>query len=561
MTLLLSLLMIFLLCSCSIPPTKSVGNSEVTPSPVIAEASPTPDTTELQRKLIEDSYNQWKYEYPNTPWFYTITDLDHNGRLEVIAASLQGTGLFTYAEYWEVNESLDGLVHCSTELTEGDFLPDIITDTADCYYDPATNSYFYIFEDFARNGASEHFTGIEALCLKDGVIKKRPIASKYEQWIDGTAVPPVFSDQDGKVITENDYLTAVGNTFSGLQKQTVSFEWIQSETVPTAAPIMTPSPKASEPEPEIPENAASYVPIGSVLDPAIVITKNPTSESMNIGGKTWFIAHADNAQSIAWLMVDVSGNSHSLQETMALNQGLLLEALDGDTLAVSNVPASLNGWSVLARFDSSAGSAYTEPASVYVGDFMGLYSSVINAYKTAYLNNTLTSEYAFNNGISEYIGYSQHVGYALKDLDKNGTPELIIAGTGAENHSNNVLYSLYTLSGNVPVKLCESQARDRYYLLPDSRIFEEGSGGAAYSTLEFYRVKDSALVFQEGYSTYNSSDFSGSTVYHSITPLLDPDGPAGNYDNYDSTLPTENLWNLVSTFESSTWFPPMTQIA
>ena len=33
------------------------------------------------------------------------------------------------------------------------------------------------------------------------------------------------------------------------------------------------------------------------------ITKNPTSEAIAIGGKTWFIAHADNATSLTWEMV------------------------------------------------------------------------------------------------------------------------------------------------------------------------------------------------------------------------------------------------------------------
>ena len=28
-------------------------------------------------------------------WSYTVTDLDHNGRLELVAASIQGSGRFT----------------------------------------------------------------------------------------------------------------------------------------------------------------------------------------------------------------------------------------------------------------------------------------------------------------------------------------------------------------------------------------------------------------------------------------------------------------------------------
>ena len=81
-----------------------------------------------------------------------------------------------------------------------------------------------------------------------------------------------------------------------------------------------------------------------------VITKNPTSEAIAIGGKTWFIAHADNATSMTWELVDPNGNIYSLSDAMAMHPGLTLEALEGDTIAVSNVPLSVNGWGVQATF-------------------------------------------------------------------------------------------------------------------------------------------------------------------------------------------------------------------
>lgn len=114
-----------------------------------------------------------------------------------------------------------------------------------------------------------------------------------------------------------------------------------------------------------------------------VITKNPSSEAIAIGGKTWFIAHAENATSMSWELVDPSGNIHTLSDAMGLNPGLSLEALEGDTLAVSNVPASANGWGVQATFYGPGGAISTSPAYVYVGDFLTAYSSVIEKYRAA----------------------------------------------------------------------------------------------------------------------------------------------------------------------------------
>ena len=65
-----------------------------------------------QIDVIMNNIDMWNlYTEDNTynPYGYAITDLDQNGRLEIIASSCQGTGLYTYSNYYEVNERLDGL--------------------------------------------------------------------------------------------------------------------------------------------------------------------------------------------------------------------------------------------------------------------------------------------------------------------------------------------------------------------------------------------------------------------------------------------------------------------
>lgn len=322
-------------------------------------------------------------------------------------------------------------------------------------------------------------------------------------------------------------------------------------TAPTPAPVYTPVPK---PVP---------TPSPAVSGPQVIITKNPSSESLSVGGHTWFIAHADNAVKLTWQLISPDGSVYSLQEAMNLNPGLLLESLEGDTIAVSNVPLSLNGWGVQARFDGIGNSAVTTPAYIFVGDFVNAYSSVINTYMNAYQAGN-TRQTAADLGLSEFIVGCNSAGYALKDLDKNGIPELILA---AKDYGYDVqpVFAVYTLSNNQPVRLCCSWGRVRFYLRSDNTLLFEGSGGAAFSTIELYKVNGAGLEFIEGYSTCNDSDSSGMTIYHTTvsTGIIAgyPDFLLGaDYNQYDYTIPSENLQNMYEEFESSVWLPQLTTI-
>ncbi len=312
------------------------------------------------------------------------------------------------------------------------------------------------------------------------------------------------------------------------------------------------------------------LPMASLADgPVPTITKNPTSEAIAIGGKTWFIAHADNATSMDWELVDPNGNVYTLANAMAMNPGLNLQALEGDTIAVSNVPASVNGWGVQATFYGSGGSVSTSPAYIYVGDFLTAYGSVIEKYRIARQVNIRGAGDADQYGVSEWMAYYDHVGYALKDLDKNGIPELLISGTGSQYENTPILFEVYTLVNNTPVQILISWARIRYYLMTDNRIYHEGSGGAAHSIFEFFRVDGDHLQFVEGYSTANDSDSSFTTLYHSSNWNGETDEFMlhGDYNHPDYTWPIEvsdsynTVGNLFDTFESQCWMPQLTQIA
>lgn len=138
----------------------------------------------------------------------------------------------------------------------------------------------------------------------------------------------------------------------------------------TAAPVPTveataPVQQESTPVPETPVPPPSFaqdLPDGT----EIVITKHPTGEVLPVGGKAFFIAHADNADQLTWILVDPEGVYYSLEDAAAQMPGLELEVLPKDTLGLSNVPAALDGWGVVAWFFGPGGSAETNIAYITV---------------------------------------------------------------------------------------------------------------------------------------------------------------------------------------------------
>lgn len=183
-----------------------------------------PESVTSQLALIAENFDMWVLDneiYQNSECQYAITDLDGNGRLEVISSSMAGTGLYTYSSYYEVNSAFDGLEECVYDKMEGDSEPDIMCLFTTAYYDAATNIYHYIFEDVVRIGAMENYVIKSGLTLTDGTVSYTPLVTAHSI-ADGDEMQSFFyDDQDCEISGEDfenlDYL------FGGCEKYTVNF--------------------------------------------------------------------------------------------------------------------------------------------------------------------------------------------------------------------------------------------------------------------------------------------------------------------------------------------------
>ena len=515
--------------------TETPAAAEATAAPAAATETPALSEAE-QRQILEAERELWAFdegEYA-PDWFYTFTDLDHNGLLEVLSASTQGSGMFTYAHFYEVlpdGSGVKNLYHADAEIEGPDDWPEIILESLPCGYDAAADRYYYACEGVTRDGAAHSLMAWYVLSLKDGAAEWELLAAKELELTEGSDEPRVScTDASGEAITEHDYDKAVERRFDGLEESRVKLDWTA-----VRAPQPTPEP----------------IPVG----PLVAVTKDPSSEALTIGGKTWFIAHADNALSLTWEIADPEGNIYSLDEAMARHAGLSLEALEGDTVAVSNVPLSLNGWGVRARFDGEGNCAYSAVAYIYVGDYVAAYGDVIQAYKTAYESgNNGNIEYVFTHELSEFVVGSSHAGYAFKDLDKDGTPELIIADTDAQ--ADKVLFALYTLGGGKPKALAVSTARDCYYLRSDSTVLNEASGGAAYTYRYLLRKSGEELAGFEGVLTGPAGGLGEGVRYYYQTGTTAYELRPG-----DQEITEAEYFAKCERYESSIYLPQLSRIA
>lgn len=131
------------------------------------------------------------------------------------------------------------------------------------------------------------------------------------------------------------------------------------------------------------------------------------------------------------------------------------------------------------------------------------YEHVLQTYEDAIAQNWDPSQ-CQERDISILVSYVEtpnDLGYALIDLDGNGSNELLIS-------DGNVIYDLYTLTDDGPYHVFTGWERNSYTLCEGNVIANRGSNGAASSVNNFFRFSGTELVQQQivTYDAYTDQD-------------------------------------------------------
>lgn len=151
---------------------------------------------------------------------------------------------------------------------------------------------------------------------------------------------------------------------------------------------------------------------------------------------------------------------------------------------------------------------------VYADENCRNYDEIIELYIRA-IKERWDSDKISEFGFEPYcfISSLEKDGYILKDLDQDGSDELIILSRGSLESSRyqneDMLYAVYTMKDGKPIRVLDSWTRSRNYLCADGGIYNEGSDGASYSTWCIRDIKNGRIVVREGVQTADKMDANG----------------------------------------------------
>lgn len=101
------------------------------------------------------------------------------------------------------------------------------------------------------------------------------------------------------------------------------------------------------------------------------------------------------------------------------------------------------------------------------------------------------------------------VGYTIQDINGDGIQELLIiqvSDRGQTRYFGEKILALYTIANDEARFLAGGWARNRYYLLSDGQIYNEGSSGADDSSFETYILPEQSSMLEQIISEDSSSD-------------------------------------------------------
>ena len=331
-------------------------------------------SAETQINTLFSNFASMKQPGPDV-WSYTVTDLDHNGRLELLAASMKGADRRTSLMAWEVSPDGNSVVQIPTS---GSY-PDVIKQSTDTYHNLADGTWSYQFDDVAPHSATELAENKCALQLKDGKISFTAFANKLVSVQPGQS-PISYFNSAGNPITPEDYNAAAANAFASSAKSCTCFDWFLVTDAASASRFSTSySIFSGALLPAWPDDAAAKMSAPSaaptVTNPnaALLVTKSPTTESQKPGATALYIANASSWFTVSWTFVAPNGGEYSASSFAAQFPQATLSGETGSYLTIKNLTPEMNGWGVYATFygqngqTSRTGTAYLLVSDLPVG--------------------------------------------------------------------------------------------------------------------------------------------------------------------------------------------------
>ena len=343
-----------------------------------------------QLKLISSKIDSLTQTNTENPWYYTVADLDHDGCLEFVAASLHPDDRSTNLKIWTVSKDGTSLNEVRLDKDEDESFPDIMTDTVDTYHVKDTDTWYYMVYDNIILSDSEVYTVKTAVDLKNGAIGYDAFAIEHTV-VENGQKSVSHTDINGLPISPEQYNASGNDAFAGADRSNTAFKWLTADKIgnaenltesyevflgtreptevfpvpkpvalggtgtavtPTPTPVPTPVP---QPQPQPQPVQPTY----------LTITKNPTNENRKVGGNAIFVACANAYESLSWTFVSPDGGEYSPAGFVS-GSGAYISGEYSTTITVNNLESWMNGWGAYCTFYFQGQTARTSTAYIYV---------------------------------------------------------------------------------------------------------------------------------------------------------------------------------------------------
>lgn len=228
----LALAMGVVLSGCTLSHQSRQGDAEVKKADV--EGINPPVSYEAQLDLILKEKDTWCFSLlkdatepeemfvTESDYYYRISDMDQNGRLEIVSSTTNGNGSIFNNAYYEVSEDGKELVKLPAAMSDsGEVLePDLwdFSGYSSVYYDKKTKTYHYPQWDHTHSSAVDTEDIQEDMALLDGVVMVNAICGQKSK-----ADDPKQAEGYGKKLVE-----LAQKYYEGMEEFTVTFRWFQN---------------------------------------------------------------------------------------------------------------------------------------------------------------------------------------------------------------------------------------------------------------------------------------------------------------------------------------------
>lgn len=190
-------------------------------------------TTNAQLALIDASRDTWKALDETEAWCYAVTDLDGNGRLEILSSETHGSGHFTTFRAWEVGEDFVSLIPIAEPGDYGSIVvmgastyeeTTLVKDAVDRFTDPQTDISYYVQEDIVKDGAAHYYETKSAVFLSGGTMDRVILGYLQTDYSADDYGTVTYHAPDDSPISEEAYMNPP--RLSGMTRSAAQIGWL-----------------------------------------------------------------------------------------------------------------------------------------------------------------------------------------------------------------------------------------------------------------------------------------------------------------------------------------------